>query len=392
MAKKALLCMVLAMGIVVFTGTAMPAAGADTLRIGSIWGLSGPGSQLGVVCRDAAVLAAEWINGKGGITVGGKKYTIELLIEDNKNAAAGSVLAATKLVHKEKVKFINGMNVPFQIEAVQSVSEPGKVVLNSAKSSNLLSKDKFSFSATNGFTVPIPGLFELLKKNYPSVKTIAFSAHDEPGGLAVDKVGRMFAEKMGYKLFETHLTQFGTKEYYPTWTKMLNDKPDGAFIGIGFPDSLAANVRQARELGFKGPIVSVGTGDSAVFVTLIGKESATDFIYAGFDMNAPDNPSMIKEIMKLWGDKYKKPFNLDALDGWSAVWSLAQAIEKAQSLDAEKVVKVWEGMKTIETPWGTGTMGGQKVFGINHMVISPAPISMLKNGKVEATHWYKPDM
>jgi hypothetical protein len=37
-------------------------------------------------------------------------------------------------------------------------------------------------------------------------------------------------------------------------------------------------------------------------------------------------------------------------------------------------------------------MGGQKVFGINHMVLCPAPISMLRNGKVEATHWYKPDM
>jgi branched-chain amino acid transport system substrate-binding protein len=392
MAKRTLLGVVLAMSMAMLIGAATPATAAETLKIGSIWGLSGPGSQLGVVCRDAAVLCAEWINSKGGITVGGKKYDIQLLVEDNKNTAAGSLNAATKLVHRDKVKFINGMNVPFQIEAVQSVTEPAKVILNSGKSSNLLTKDKFTFSSTNGFTVPIPGLLELLAKNYPSVKTMAFSAHDEPGGLAVDKVGRMFAEKAGYKLLNTELTQFGTKEYYPTWTKMLNAKPDSAFIGISFPDSLAANVRQARELGFKGPIVSVGTGDSNVFITLIGKEYANDFLYAGFDMNAPDNPAMVKEIMKLWEKKYKKPFNLDALDGWSAVWTLAQAIEKAQTFDTENVVKVWEGMKTIETPWGTGTMGGQKAFGINHMVLCPAPISLLKSGKVEATHWYKPDM
>lgn len=392
MVKRMLLGVVLTMSMLMVIGAAMPAAVAETLKIGSIWGLSGPGSQLGVVCKDAAVLCAEWINSKGGIVVEGKKYNIQLLVEDNKNTAAGSLNAATKLVHKDKVKFINGMNVPFQIEAVQSVTEPAKVILNSGKSSNLLPKDRFTFSSTNGFTVPIPGLFELLAKNYPSIKKIAFSAHDEPGGLAVDKVGRMIAEKAGYKIFETELTQFGTKEYYPTWTKMLKDKPDAAFIGISFPDSLSANVRQARELGFNGPIVSVGTGDSNVFITMIGKEYANDFIYAGFDMNAPDNPAMVKEIMKLWEKKYKKPFNLDALDGWSAVWALVQAIEKAQSFDTEKVVKVWEGMKTIETPWGTGAMGGQKTFGINHMVISPAPISMLKKGKVAVTHWYKPDM
>jgi len=53
--------------------------------------------------KSKEVLAAEWINGKGGITVQGKKYKIELLVEDNKNTAPGYVNAATKLVHKDKV-------------------------------------------------------------------------------------------------------------------------------------------------------------------------------------------------------------------------------------------------------------------------------------------------
>ena len=131
-------------------GWVTPSAAADTVKIGSIWGLSGPGSQLGVVCKDAAVLAAEWINGKGGITVQGKKYKIELVIEDNKNTAAGSSNAATKLVHKDKVKFVTGMNVPFQQEAVQTVTEPNKVVLSMGKTAVLIPKNRFSFAATNG--------------------------------------------------------------------------------------------------------------------------------------------------------------------------------------------------------------------------------------------------
>jgi len=394
MVKKRLFSpmLVSAMGALMLIGSVISSAAADTVKIGSIWGLSGPGSQLGVVCKDAAAAAAEWINGKGGITVGAKKYTIQLVVEDNKNTAAGSLNAATKLVDKDKVKFITGMNVPFQFEAVQTVTEPNKVVLSTGKCSNLIPKNRFTFSATNSFTVPMPGLYEFMAKNYPAVKSVAYSAHDEPGAQVVAKVGRDIATKMGFKVLDTVVTQFGTKEYYPAWTKLLKDNPDAVDIGISFPDSLAANVRQGREQGFKGPILSCGTGDSNVFITLIGKDYANDFIYAGFDMNAPDNPAMVKEIMKLWEAKYKKPFNLDALDGWSSVWALAQAIEKAQSLDVEKVVSTWETMKTIETPWGTGTMGGQKVFGINHMVLCPAPISMLRDGKVQATHWHKPDM
>jgi branched-chain amino acid transport system substrate-binding protein len=378
-------------GIILMAGHT-PAAAQNALKIGSIWGLSGPGSQLGVVMRDGAVLAAEWINKKGGVTVKGQKYNIELLIEDNKNTAEGSASAATKLVHRDNVKFVTGMNVPFQVDAVQSITEKEKVLLVAGKISGMKPTDRFTFSGTPGFTVPIPGLYDFLLNTYPTVKTVGFTAHDEPGALATVNIARMVAQARGLKLYETVLTQFGTKEYYPTWTKLLKDKPDAVDIGISFPDSLSADARHGRELGFKGPIVTQGTGDSMMFIQLIGKEFATDFIFAGFDMNAVDNPAMVKEIIRLWTEKYKKPFNLDALDAWSGLWALTQAIEKAQSLDPSDVVKTFETMTSIETPWGNGTMGGAKTFGVNHMVLAPAPISRLMNGKVDSTKWYKPEL
>jgi ABC-type branched-subunit amino acid transport system substrate-binding protein len=101
---------------------------------------------------------------------------------------------------------------------------------------------------------------------------------------------------------------------------------------------------------------------------------------------------MIKEIGRLWKEKFSKPFEISALIGWSSVWALTQAIEKAQSLDPERVAAVWRAMKTIETPWGTGTMGGARTFGINQMVLPPIPISRLKNGQATDTHWFKPDL
>ena len=391
MSKKCLVIfwVVLLVGGIVLMAGLTPAVAENTIKVGSIWGLSGPGSQLGVIMKDGVELAADWLNKKGGITIKGQQYKIKLLIEDNKNSAAGSAGAATKLVHRDKVKFITGMNVPFQVEAVQSVTEKNGVILVAGKLSNLKPQDKFTFSGTQGFTVPIPNLYQFLKDKYPSVKTVGFTAHDEPGALATLNIARMFGGRFGHKLYEPVLTQFGSKEYYPTWTKLLKDKPDAVDIGISFPDSLAANARHGRELGFKGPIVTVGTGDAMMFIQMIGKKGATDYIFAGYDMNDPNNPPMVKKIMKLWGQKYNKPFNLDALDAFSGLWVLAQAIEKAQSLDPAEVAKTWAQMTSIETPSGTGTMGGAKTFGINHMVLAPAPVSRLLNGKVDSTTWYK---
>lgn len=384
----ALWAVAIAGGLLLSVGQESVAAD-NTLKIGAIWGLSGPGSHLGIIMKDGSELAAEWINEKGGINVNGKKYNIELLMEDNKNSAQGSASVATKLVHRDGVKFIIGMNVPFQIEAVQSVTEKNKVLLVAGKLSKMKPEDKFTFSGTQGFTVPIPGLYDLLQKAYPDVKTIAYSAHDEPGALATCQVARMEAKRRGFKTFDPVMTQFGAKEYYPAWTKIMKNKPDAVDIGISFPDALAANVRHGRELGFEGPIVSMGTGAVMTFIQLIGKEMATDFIFAGFDIHSADNPPMVKEIIKRWNKKHKTPFNPDALDAWSALWTLTQAIEKAQSFDPAVVVKTWEKMETIETPWGTGSMGGEKAFGVNHMVLAPAPICRLKNGKVDTTQWYK---
>ena len=98
---------------------------------------------------------------------------------------------------------------------------------------------------------------------------------------------------------------------------------------------------------------------------------------------------MLKEIMKIWADKYKKPFDLDMSEGWSSIWALAQAIEEAQSIDPTAVMQAWEKMESIETPWGPGRMGGAKTFGINHMVVDLSPITRLQNGEVEFVRWYK---
>jgi branched-chain amino acid transport system substrate-binding protein len=392
MIKRGLLSCFAGLLAVVFVllGGYTPAAAESTLKIGAIWSLSGPGSQLQVIMRDAAVLAAEWINREGGLKVGAETYKIELIVEDNKSSAEGSVSAATKLVLRDKLKFLTGMIVPFQIEAAQTITEPNGVILSVGKHSVLFPKNPYTFSSTQGFTVPIPGLYEFLVKKYPGVKTLGFIAADEPGALSVLKVARAEAEKHGLKIMEPNLAQFGTKDYYPTWSKVLKDKSDAMDIGVNFVESIATIVRHGRELGYKGPIVTVTTGGATDMVNLIGKEWTMDLIAPVFDLDNPSTPPMVKEIVTLWEGRFKEPFHISALLGWSSVWCLAQAIVNSQSLDPLQVAKAWGSMKTIETPWGTGTMGGAKTFGINHMVIPPTSISLLNAGKVELTEWHQP--
>ena len=99
-----------------------------TLTIGSVWQLSGVGSETGIVQQRGEELCKDWINAKGGITVNGEKYLINIITEDIKSTAEGCVTGAQKLVFQDKVKFILGLTTPFQIDAVASVTEPNKVL------------------------------------------------------------------------------------------------------------------------------------------------------------------------------------------------------------------------------------------------------------------------
>ena len=113
----------------IFMGSGIDAgAAAKTLKIGAIYSLTGLGSEIEPILRNGSELCRVWINEKGGITIKGEKYLIDLIVEDQKGVVDGAVAAATKLVERDKVKFIIGQIVPDVIIAAASVTEPAKVL------------------------------------------------------------------------------------------------------------------------------------------------------------------------------------------------------------------------------------------------------------------------
>ena len=69
-----------ALAVWTLCGTALA---ADTIKIGVIYSLTGAGSSLGPIQAQGAKLAIKEANDAGGIAVGGKKYTIEIVERDD---------------------------------------------------------------------------------------------------------------------------------------------------------------------------------------------------------------------------------------------------------------------------------------------------------------------
>lgn len=374
---------------------AKPAPTVKTLQIGGIFSSTGEGSEVEIVMRDAALLAKDWINGKGGITIGGEKYQIELIVEDSKASIDGAVNAATKLVTQTKVKFIAGQTRPDICMATATVTEPAKVIRSlsygGGMSATMNADTPYTFCPFIAGGQYIPTLYTYLVETYPQVKTVALIDPNEPGGINYADTSENAAKAHGLTVAIKELYPQFTQDYYPVLTKVLAAKPDALDAGSAFPNQIVTILKQVRELGFTGPVFTQTPCDLYPVLDAVGKDYSYNFFNVSLDLKGTDVPPMMQEVQKLWKDKFTAPFVLDTICGWDALWCLTQAIEKAQSLDPTEVAASWEKMGSIETSYGTGHMGGLKTFGINHLVVRPIPISNLEKGEVKFGKWYTPD-
>ena len=72
----------------------------------------------------------------------------------------------------------------------------------------------------------------------------------------------------------------------------------------------------------------------------------------------------------------------------NCLWILKEGIEAAQSLDPAAVKKQFESMNEVETIFGRASISGDQTFGIKrHVVATPQPIQISKNGAEAAAGW-----
>jgi branched-chain amino acid transport system substrate-binding protein len=366
------------------------------LKIGVIFALTGPYSAIGEPNIQGIEACADWINDKGGITINGEQYLIKIALEDHKSTPEGAVAAANRLVYDENVKFILGPIVPPLAAAAATVTEEAKVLRCLIDGPGMLDELgpnlPYTFK-TFSSTQFVASTYDLLVETYPDVKTVALVSPEEASQVFLMEKAQQSAEALGLQVVSSETYPFGTEDFYPLWTKILATEPDAVDVGGGMPIWVASVFKQGREMGYLGPMCSSGQDFVAVLVdTVNNKDLATDFICADFDPNIPEMPSMIKEIAGIIDNKYGVTLGISHIYGWEALWLMVGAIEEAQSIDPTEVAQTWEKMEKIESPLGTGYMGGLETYGVNHECVRPWGYSKVMNGEIEFIKFMLPEV
>ena len=380
---------------------AAPAAAAPAstaapkiLRLGEVETLTGASSDNLKLAAGGSYLAKTYINNHGGITIGGQAYMLDIALEDNKGTADGASAAANKLINQDGVKFVTGSGPPPLTNAIGAVAEPAGVlytsIYNNGTKDELNPNKKFTFVANNdSFAGQISGM-TYLKKLHPDVKTIAYILIDD--GQIRDNTPQVNASAKALGLeIKGDIIGFApdTVDFTPIAQKAVQRGADAIMLGNGPPDYMGQVLKQARTMGYTKPIFEASATPPQDIIKIAGPDASTNFFSIGItaDVAVPDELPITKEVIDM-SKKEFGGFDFMKAQGFNAIYTTAQAIQKAQSLDPKVVAATWEKLDSIDTLWGPGKMGGLKTYGINHSVYSnKIPIIRVEKNEISWGDW-----
>ena len=252
---------ILVFGAIVVLTLAVLACGGDddVFRIGVMESLTGPGETYGTVAHQAKQMAADEINAAGGIN--GRR--LELVVEDSQCNAQSAITAYNKLTDVEGVKIILGTSCSGAMLGAAPLAEADGVILFSglASSPDIAKAGDYIFrTQISDIHVGIATGNVLWADGIRRLATITETT-DYAEGVRRTSVARF--EKRGGTVVATE--RFGSEiiDFRSQLTKLLAAEPDALHIAPQSEFAAGAIVKQARELGYQGPIyaetISVGT-------------------------------------------------------------------------------------------------------------------------------------
>jgi len=365
-------------------GLAAPAAAAEkTLEIGVLGPLSGGAASYGVELVRAAEIRTDEINKAGGLKVGGDVYKIKLVTYDHKASAADAATAANKLIFQDKVKYIIGNAVGATCNAVQTVSEPQKVLFAFVCwGTNNLGPDKpYSFrSMLSQWEVAEP-FYRWIKDKHPAVKKIAIISPNDTSGLDTNTAVVKAVKSLGLELVAEETYERGTKDFYPILNKILAKKPDLLDVAASPPGEAGLILKQAHELGFKGAKGWTAGTNPASLVSISGPEAA-EHLWSPLNINVKSD--FVDARVRKFGDEYEKRYKevpgAIAVANYAAFDVITKAMQEAGSVDTDKVLAALTS-RPYDTVWGRLAIGAKETYGIDRQFLYPMVISEIRSGK-----------
>ena len=321
-----------------------PALAAEDVQVALFVMLSGPGVDLGKMSRDGAEMAAEDINGSGGIkALGGAK--IKLIVADVTSNAAQAPSVTERTLSTGKISGAIGYGASQMTLTSLPVIEKSQIPLVTSSISDKITQQGYKYvfeicpKGSHFGATQVLFLSYLRKKYNLPIKQIGFVYENTAYGTSTAEGLKQTALKEGYKigLFEAYDAKF--TDASPLVTKIKASGVDVIFpVSYTTDAELIISTMQAMRVtplvigggaGFIWPDIYKSLGEKINGVFSVGSWSWDSKNI----MSDPQRRSVVERYKKRFGTFMPE----QAGEHYAMVWTLKEAIEKARSTDPKKI-------------------------------------------------------
>jgi branched-chain amino acid transport system substrate-binding protein len=306
--------------------------------IGMVTDLTGRMSDMGIANKRGMEIAVEAVNAAGGVN--GRQ--LKVILYDGESDPSKSVIHTKKIIDVDKAIITTSYNLSGSTMASIQTAEAGKTVLLSASASERIwiPTKKWIFNVVpRQWEASIPMLIEVLQQK--GAKKIAYIYIDSTYGQTGKETFDRAVKEMKFTPAIIDKYAPGTTDVAPQITHIKAAGADGILITGNLADTVMV-IKNAKDMGFTGPIVSDYAIVGPEFINLGGKYVegiVTTSLKALVAPELPANDPQKKVAMALYSEYIKRhgSFSLYAGHMWDEIYLIVEALKKVDpKLDPTK--------------------------------------------------------
>lgn len=329
----------LALLLLTLLGPLPTAAWAQTIKLGAVVPLTGRYGAGGAQIRAGYEFAVEHINAGGGITVGGVKVPLELILLDDESDATKTVARLETLAAQGVVGYLGGFGSDLHAAAA-SVAEKNHIpYLGVAFALQKIHQQGFHYLFSPFWKSPDIGLAtQGLLALIPAAdrpKAVAIFQEKTDWGREMATAWTETGKAAGYQVVLNGEYAPGAKDFSDL---ILKAKSAGADLVLALPtppDGMTI-VKQMKELGYTPKLsLFIRAPDAQIWSQNLGKDG--DFMVLAAGWHHAMKGAGVKELNDAHQKKFGRPADPLVGPAYAGVEILAAAVTRAGFPDREKV-------------------------------------------------------
>jgi branched-chain amino acid transport system substrate-binding protein len=336
MRRTTLTSLSLALALVGFSSDGM----AQTVKIGAVVPLTGRYAALGGQVRAGYEIALEQINAGGGVTVGGKKLRLELVMLDDESDPTKTVARLETLATQGVVAYLGGAGSDLH-GAAASIADKNKIpYLGVAFAFHGIHKQglRYLFS-------PFPKSPDLTKETFAFLdasipapqrpRKVALILERTDWGKEMGSLWESLAKQNNYQVVASGEYAPGAKDFSDLILRAKSASAEAVFTLPSPPDGMTI-VKQMKEFDFSPKAsVFIRASDPPVWSQNLGKDGDYVLLSPGWHFAA--RYPKVTELNEAHQKLSKRPADPLVGPSYACMQILADAIPRAGGLDRDKI-------------------------------------------------------